>query len=431
MKELKSELTNLPHQELVADLIAQARNNPYLRDVLETIIAGAKDAEKFVKDKISYLRRSKRWYGYGSIGEYVGYYYEICSIIDNKIKNPDTALKLLKSLFDLERKAVESCDDDGDLTPLFHCTMTDLWVKNAKLAENKKFIVDVLLEYSKDSYCGLNQSIFKRAGEFFDKDTVLKLAEKIYNPENSTAKICSELLMYSSNDPVLYQEFLVKTEGSIKDYKWEEIAELYLKNGQYAEAEKSAQKLPEFRIYEKERLLKEIWKASGDTEKLKTWAREYFYRSPSKASVEELEEYCSKDEVESLIAEKMGQLKSEKTYSNCILDFVLAYGSDENLKEYVEAVRKTIGTQFYCESKRIKALEKKADDETLAKIYRPYIQAVLDEKDTKAYKYAAKRMCKLNENESVLVDGISHESFYSELYENHKRKTSFWGSVSF
>lgn len=426
--------------EQLADLLLQtAKQFDPVDEMLTRAVASPDERTELFKKKLAAIKRSRRFINYREANEFAMEIGGLLDLLRDGDADAETGLKLLKSLYDADASILNRCDDSGGwFGQLFRYDAQQLFEEYAARCDDKNFVAKTVLQLiSKNGYSTRDRMV----------DNI-----SVYLPEQQCRELISTLeqqAQTASDDSEEYRHWIMRIARSLKDAELYEktaraiyreipvhlcikIGRVYLESGNTERALYWANEKKEdtFLKYEREQLLEDIYTESGDTEQLIKLRTTQFNEAPSKILLRDLVKLLGKEERPRLIKEAVQQIMQQRELSLGSISFSLDIGEVDNAEKFLlDRADQLDGYDYERLPEYAKVFEQ--HDRLLAAslIYRCLLDSILERGYTKAYRYGArylKKLDKLAEKIKAWAKFPDHDQYKQQIRTQHKLKRSFW-----
>jgi len=438
----KRKLMDLGAAKLADALLELTLKSDEADDLVERLIATAGANVSRFKRKLAALKRSTRFV---SLRESPGFSRQIAELLEDLkagANDPLIGVKLVISFFKADAAILNRCDDsDGCMGDIFRFNARDLFVEFASQCDEKHKIVQLLIPLLKEDSFGVRNVLVNSAVKFMAKADIRSMIKTLYDmvqkeqDEYKRRNIVGALQSLSAQikDALLFEKTKTEFKEDLGPHDYMEISRVYLESGDAEKALIWVKKIPiaEFHLKDdRERLLIEIYRQMGDTEKLAELLDRNFRLYPSKRNLSELLAVIGESKREEIISKEVELIRGSSILRLSHINFLLEIGEIEEAEKYILAKYEQLDGIFYAE---LLPLAKKMELEerylAASLIYRELLGSILKRAYTKAYPYGLRYLKKLDKLAGSITQwgkSDSHDVYKEEIYRTHYRKKSFW-----
>ena len=439
---LKEKLSAISAERLATTLVTLYDENPALQKQLDMLFAGLEDKptklKRILKKEISSLRRDPRFIDYYQSRSFAGEIDAIRLRIfeDLKSKSPADAFELMEGFLNTHEVTLNRADDsNGDVGEVFREACRDF----GEIAKVTSFDALQLAEKIFNKFMNNDYGIYD--------DIIKDFKESL---KNEGLDFLKEKLLLSDREKKGYAiqqglQIIADCRGDVDDYikarflKGEihgrgclDVAERLINHWRIKEALEWIEKVN----------LKEnaLWRGECHDLRIKALELEGSYDSAQGERLLWFEESLSVKTYEQIL--KNGDEKFKESFRqdaikkafnfsapHTAVRFLMESQEIEALREIIRLKHDQLYGRDYSLLRPVASLLEEVDPIAASLIYRRMGHPVLEEAKSKYYKYAAKDLVRCE----VLSHGIkdwgnieTHEAYFKEFQESHKRKISFW-----
>ncbi len=438
----KQKLIKLGADALADALLHLAVYSDEADKLIERLIATPEENVRRFKRKLSGLKRRKRFIGWR---ESYGFSRELSMMLQDvkiSVDDPLTGAKLIAAFYETDGAIFEICDDsDGNVGDIFRYDARELFTYYASRCTNKEKIAEIILNLNKEDNYGVRDSLIDCAGECLPEDVIRTMIATLQKRADREANgygkshylMLIESLARQIKDAELFKKTRIALWGKLPTAALIDIARVYLESGEIDIAYSWLKKIPEgetFQRYEQDKLLEEIYRKQGDSEKLSKLLYRKFRDYRSTDTLQAL--LCvighdKRDEVVNSEAELI--LKCEK-FRESDADFLIAVGKIDEAEEYLlKHADHFNGNHFDSLLSLAKVMASENRYLVASLIYRSLLLSILERGYTKAYSYGVRYLKKLDKLATDVADWKefdNHEAFKEQIFNAHGLKRSFW-----
>jgi hypothetical protein len=456
LERLRPRLVAATKEELVALLERLASSSAELAARLD-YLTDRSTAAKALQQKISGIRRGKRFIGYGETGEIAAAIAAIAEDVRTDVlqRNPEMATVLAEKLVCLDQVIFDRADDSDGLIGEELRAACVLWLDAAAAVRtmNPANATDwpaVLYELYQSNDYGVREPLLEQGDRLLREAELRALAARFEHDarEATEAAKCGKaerhllfgpssamgLVARALRDPHLYEQSILVHSPKPNSLQAQHIAEQYLDCGDGPGAlgwlDGAAAENAQF---ERLDLLDRAYELLGDLDQHIKIRTEVYRRAPGIHSYRALERILPLGE---RCAFRARAIQDART-SSCVASAAeLLFALEEPaLAEQVisERAKALDGRKYGLLTALVKTAQANGRLLAAALIWRALIDAILARGYAKAYGHAARYLIELRAVSGRIEDfrGHSlHESYEAALLLSHRRKASFWGRLS-
>ena len=441
----KQTLIKLGAERLAEELLKLAEHSQTAADRIDYITSSRRENFDRFELQLDELCNGA-FYDWRSVA---GYAYQLSQLLCNLKESIDDScegIKQVRLFFERDSSIMESCDDsDGAVGMVFSIDATDCFVHFSKKCEDKEFVAKQLLELVLDDQYGLRDQLIEPASDCLPEQWLRWLVEQLQQgDEGDSWNVTQRTILLQSlarqlKDAQLFEEVTLRRKLSFSSCL--DVAQVYLKNGDAAQAESWAERaileFPSkynFHSYDYQTIRREIYRQLGDREGEERMAWDIFRSNRSVERLVELLQTLGEEQRETVVTGETTLIlaSSQANLIESDTSFLLQLNNIDAAEQYI--------------MKRI-ALLNKVDYITLTEwvvqfahnpllaslIYRELLNDILKRGYTKAYHYAVDYWIQLQQlslQVSVWEPYLTHQQYQQQVHQEHGRKHSFWKQVS-
>lgn len=441
-KSRKQKLINLGREALADALLSIAIYSDEADDLIEQLIATPEENIKRFKRKLSGLKRRKRFINWSESASFARELEMLLQNLKSGVGDPLTGVEMVAAFFEADNTIFDLCDDsNGDIGDVFRFDAIELFVNYASRCEDKEKIADIILKLNQEDNYGIRDTLINCAGDCLSEEiirtmitTLQKWAE---NEEDEYDKhnyfLLIESLARQIKDAELFEKTRIALWGELNSAAFVDIARVYMESGNVETAHSWIKKIPEgdnFKAYEQDKLLEEIYHKQGDTEKLTELLLRNFTSYHSKENLEALLDVIGYEKRDEVVAVEVQKILNADTLRNSDVEFLIAIGKLNEAETYILERAEQLDGNFYTSLLPLaKAMDSEKRHLTASLMYRSLLVSILERGYTKAYPHGIRYLKKLDKlalSVSDWKDFHTHEAFKEQMIEAHSRKRSFW-----
>ena len=442
-KELRERLIELGAPRLVDALIYISSHTKGGNDYVRAMLLPPDEAEKRFKSKLSGLKRRRKYVGWDEAQDFALELKLILASLREGMPEPKRGLQLVAEFFSLDGKIIERCDDSsGEIGDVFRLDARSLFVSYASKCSDKKFVSDLLLKlYEHDDY-GVRTELIANASHLLPEEEMRALVADIWERAKSEEAdsykadgwwIAAQMLARQLRDPGLFEKAKLAANPKLSSPTCMDIAQVYLENDDPEMALFWMERIPptdHFRADLQDRLCYSIYEQLGEKEKIAEVAWKLFMSYRSRDTLDMLLRALGESERERVIEEQVQQIIAGANLSYGDAEFLMDVDRVDDAAEYLFRHRDQLdGDAYPVLVPLAKALEAGERFLVASIIYRALLESILARAQSRYYHHGVRYLKKLDALAPSIANwrGIPpHEDHKATLFEEHKRKRSFW-----
>lgn len=441
--EIKQKLIALGADTLAQALMDLAFATPLADEKLTSLISTSDENILRFKSKLEHIKQTNHYYDWKEAASFARKLELMLTDIQGSVTDPYIGLELTALFFESDNDMFEICDDShGDVGDVFRFAAVELFVDFASRCEDKNKVEDILFRVLLKNEYGARDELVDVANKFLEEERMKSLIgrfQKQIDLEQDDyvqrgLMLHIESLAKQSGNIDLFMKSRFEKHGELKNFSKIDIAEMYLDQGQTDLALQWVNQTtgtdPTFREYEKERILKRIYRMQGKTDEMAELLSEQFYSTYSLERLDELLEVIGEDKRQSIVEKAIQTIRSSIKWSYSAVEFLAAVGEIDELEEYLlKRAGQLNGYNYYSMLGLAEVLESEHKYVAASLTYRALLDSILERGASKAYHYGARYLKKLDKMERNISDWMgftSHEVYKTEIRKTHSRKKSFW-----
>lgn len=396
------------------------------------------------KAKLAGLRRRTRFITWAESRYFAQELETMLENLEAGIKTPEEGLELVADFFKSDRYIFELCDDSGGYVgDVFRCNACSLFIKFANSCRNKNRVLQLLKNlYKKDDY-GVRFCPIESASQYLSEDDIRILIKEFekealkYEDDSREKRHWQsgmQTLAEELKDAALFEKITTEMYPSLPTAICLDIAGVYLKAGDPKKALEWINKIPhedEYMIYEKYELLLAIYQKLGDVEKSTEVAWILFRRNRTEKSLSQLLDVIGPDKRDKVLQDECKIILNQTELSLIDAHFLFDMGLLDEAAKYILSHREQLnGDQYGSILPLATGFEENKKYLAASILYRALLESILRRAQSKYYHHGVRYLKKLDKLSPLVTDWgdcISHQDYFQDLSEKHKRKSSFWG----
>lgn len=405
-------------------------------------------SEIFVGDKrqIAALKRSPVFLSRGEVRHLVHGLATLLRAMLQAVNDPKVGLKLVGSVFDLDKHIYTRCDDsDGDLGDFFKDQVTAAWVHFAKAYADPKKLREVYWKLVENNEYSSRDSLMEVAVDVLPEAEVRALIEcapQAYPDRGDDLARIKFMIRAGAwarglRDTDLFEEFCLADKPQVSDYDYFNMAECRLHCDDVAGAVAWLEKVPKPCVAHQERA-QELWlrvhAARGDSAQIQAILAEQFRSKPRQESFERWAAQVTDKDRDRLLAEELARMHAATTWSSDDLFFMWQIDLDEAPAHYVcQRWDQVPGYEYDWLPNLAKDFAANGQPLAASILYRALLQLLLKRGVSRAYAHGVRYLKKLDQLNKRVPDWgpmPTHHAFHAMLKKKHSRKRAFWSKYN-
>ena len=438
----KQKLIALGADALADALLNLAVHSDEADDLIEQLIATPKENVQRFKKKLSGLKRSRRFIDWRGAAGFARELEMLLQDLKSGVDDPITGVELVAAFYEADNTIFEMCDDSsGNIGNVFRYNAKELFVDYASHCEDKEKIADLILKVNKKDNYGIRDTLIDCAGECLSEPvirtmiaTLQKWADK---EENEYGKrhhlMLIESLARQIKDAELFEKTRIASWGKLSTAALIDIARVYLESRDVETAHSWLKKIPEgetYQEYERDKLLEDIYKQQGDSEKLTELLYRKFKSYHSTDTLQALLDVIGHDRRDDVIKDEVRQILKTDKLREPDAEFLISIGKIDEAEEYLlKRADQLDGNHYGSLLSLAEAMESENRHLVTSLMYRSLLISILERGYTKAYPHGIRYLKKLDKLATSVADWKEfnhHETFKEQIIQAHGRKRSFW-----
>jgi hypothetical protein len=438
----KLKLIDLGAETLAEALLDIAVYSDTADDLIERLIATPKENVQRFKKKLVGLRLSRGFIDWRGSSDFARELQMLLQDLKAGVTDPITGVELVAAFYEADQSILEQCDDSsGDVGDVFRFDAKELFVEYASRCTDKEKIADIVLELSrKDSY-GVRDTLVDCAGECLPEAVIRTMIAKLQGLADKEEEeygrrhhlLVIESLARQIKDAKLFEETRIASRGKLSTAAFIDIARVYLESGDVETSHSWLKKITKgdnFKSYERDQLLLEIYQRQGNTEKLIELLYQRYRSNHSVDTLQALLDVIGHDKRDEVVADEVLQIHKSTELEESDAEFLIAVGKIDDAEKYLIKRAEQLDGDFYGSLLPLaQTMESENRDLAASLIYRSLLVSILKRGYTKAYRHGVRYLKKLDKMAATIKDWknyINHQAFKEQIHQAHGRKRSFW-----
>ena len=343
----KQKLIDLGADALAEALLNLAVHSDETDDLIEQLIATPRENVQRFKKKLSGLKQSRRFVDWRGASGFARELEILLQDLKAGVDDPLTGIELVAAFYQGDNSIFGMCDDSsGNIGDVFRYDAKNLFVEYASRCNNKKYISDIILKINKKDNYGIRDTLIDCAGECLPESvirTMIATLQKWADKEADEYGKRHHLMLIESlarqiKDAELFENIRIASWGKLSTAALIDIARVYLESGNVETAHSWLNKIPEgekFQAYERDKLLLEIYKKQGDSDKLTDLLFQKFRSYHSKNTLQALLDVIGQDKRDDIIADGVVQILESSALRESDAEFLIAIGKMDEAEAYL------------------------------------------------------------------------------------------------
>ncbi|PLY02068.1 MAG: hypothetical protein C0622_06015 [Desulfuromonas sp.] len=398
---------------------------------------------KQLKDKLSSLKRARRFIRWGESAGLARELRNVLQQIEEQVDDPQIGCELVANFYTTDRSVFDRCDDSsGHVGDVYRFDAQELFLSYASRYADKNQLAKLVLKTSlKDDY-GVRDALVNSAAEFLLEEQLRWLIEQFQKLANTESDEFArrhwhyqvESLARQLKDPQLFEKTRLAAWGTDLPTAGKiDIAEAYLESGDEHTALSWLEKISETENYQREKqdkLLLTIYGRLGDSEKQREVACRSFRRQRSRLLFEEWLVIAGHDQNSTFLAEEIQVILNTPLLSLTDAAFLTDMEQYDAAESYLQARAEQLNGDYYQHLLPLaETFESLSRPLTASLLYRALLDSILHRGQTKTYGHGARYLHKLDLLAKTVSDWKEmkpHAEYAAKIKQTHGRKTSFW-----
>ncbi len=411
-------------------------------ELIEQLIATPKENVQRFKKKLSDLKHSRRFIDWRGAAGFSRELEMLLQDLKSGVDDPFTGVELVAAFYEADNTIFEMCDDSsGNIGDVFRYDAKELFVNYAKRCEDKQIIADIILKVNKKDSYGIRDTLIDCAGECLAESVIramIATLQKWADKEKDEYGKRHHLMLIESlarqiKDAELFEKTRIASWGKLPTAALIDIARVYLESGDVETAHSWLKKIPEgetYQEYERDKLLEDIYKQQGDSEKLTELLYRKFSAYHSTDTLKALLDVIGHDKRDNVINNAVEQILKAERLRESDAEFLISIGKIEEAEDYLLGRADQLDGNHYGSLLSLaEAMAAENRHLVTSLMYRSLLISILERGYTKAYPHGIRYLKKLDKLATSVADWKEfnhHEAFKAQIIEAHGRKRSFW-----
>jgi hypothetical protein len=362
--------------------------------------------------------------------------------LGRSVQDPFAGAQAVLNFYTRDEVIFDHCDDSyGSVGEVFAGVATDVFLFFATRCDDKKALVDRILQLQEGCRYSVRDSIAMTLDRFLDHEELnnsiqilLERARKgpIHPGGNRWFRIVEDIAK-RTGDPVLFERTILEYMPEPFGRKWVEIAKVFFKSGDAQAAYERLQKAAACgaeREYEYGPLYRDVCRELGRKDEAEAAAWTIFRKCRTDGAIDTLLDVIGKDRRDAVIVSETELIMANDDFEAYDVSFLFEAGQSDTAQDYVFERRDKIdGSLYYT----LLPLAERFQDENkplgAVLVYRALLEANLAKAQSKYYSHGVRYLRKLDALSAQVRDWKKiedHVEFSKRIRERHAQKVSFW-----
>jgi hypothetical protein len=438
----RQKLIDLGADALADALLDLAVHSDDADDLIEQLVATPRENVQRFKKKLSSLRHSRRFVDWREAAGFGRELEMLLQDLKSGVDDPLTGVELVAAFYEADKTIFEMCDDSsGNIGDVFRYDAGELFVEYAARCADKEKIADIILKVNQKDNYGIRDTLIGCAGECLPEEiirTMIATLQKRADREKDEFGKRHHLMLIESlarqiKDAKLFEKTRSASWGELSTAALVDIARVYLESEDVETAHSWLKKIPEdetFQAYERDKLLEEIYRKQGDSEKLTELLYRNFRSYHSSDTLQALLDVIGHDQQNDVISDEARHILKSERLRESDAEFLIAVGKMDEAEEYLlNRADQLNGNHYESLPPLAKAMESANRHLVASLVYRSLLVSILERGYTKAYPHGIRYLKKLDKLAAHITEWKkfnNHKLFKEQIVQAHGRKRSFW-----
>jgi len=438
----KQKLIDLGAERLAHALLEIAVLNDAADDLVERLIATPKENIQRFKKKLAGLKRSKRFIDWRGASGFARDLTRLLQDLKSGVSDPLTGVEMVAAFYETDEDIFERCDDSGgDVGDVFRHDAKEVFVEYALRCADKPKIADIILNLNRKNGYGVRDVLIECASDCLPDPVIRamiarlqKLADKDKDEYGRRRHLMLiESLARQIKDAKLFEKTRIASWGKLSTAAFIDIARVYLEGGDVEAAHLWLNKIPEdetFQAYERDKLLLDLFRRQGDSEKLNDLLHRKFRSHRSMDTLQALLDVIGQEKQDKIIVDEIALISECSALRESDANFLIATGKIDEAEAYLLDRADQLNGNYYGSLLSLaEAMVLENRNLAASLIYRSLLVSILERGYTKAYPHGIRYLKKLDKLAVVVTEWKTfnnHAVFKNRIYQDHGRKRSFW-----
>ena len=393
----KQQLMDLGSEQLADALLRLASQFDEAYDFVEHLIATPKENIQRFKKKLSSIKRSSEFIDWDESYEFSLELTALLQDLKAGVDDPFTGVQLVADFYKADRWIFERCDDSsGDIGDVFQYDAKALFIEFASQCPDKDKVADIILELNDEDDYGVRDILIDCAEEYLPKPILRSMIDTLQKQcDNEKEKYGKrrilrliESLAKQVKDPKLFEQAQIESWGKMTPAAVLDIARIHFDSGDLQTALSRLLEISDepYMSYERDSLLMEIYRQTGDNEKLAELLYQRFHTLHSIESLQELLDVIGNAKRNEVITKEIALIFENKALSTTDAEFLISLKMIDDAEKYLLERAGLLEGDFYSSLLPLAdAMESEGRYVVASLIYRSLLLSILKRGYTKAY----------------------------------------------
>ena len=276
----KEKLVSLGAEALADVLLELAQSSKLAKDLIKQKIMSPKQSVQHFKKKLMALKKSKRFMEWSQTRPFAQELKMLLQSIEKGVSDPLEGLELVAMFYKADGVVFEMCDDSsGIIGEIFKVDAKELFLKYAKLCQNKNEIYKIILNTTQNDGYGVRDSLIECATQCLPNELIQNMISELqhlakkeksdYNKRHFLSLV--GCLAEQTQDAELFEKACVESFGKLSVHTLLKIAEIHIQNAELNKALERLNQIPEDEVYlqhQRQELMIEIYEKQGKAQEL-------------------------------------------------------------------------------------------------------------------------------------------------------------------
>lgn len=367
-----------------------------------------------------------------------------CALLDLKegLNDPRKGVDLVARFYRADEALFNMCDDsNGDLGDVFRMDARDLFVHYASACDDKQWLADLVLQLQHDNNYGVRDHLIDVAAQYLPESVIRNLIEQVWSlgrGERTDYRQRSWLHLIQSlasqlHDPELYERATRTAWPELGTAACIDVAGVYFQSGNAQTALAWLEKIPldeRFEAGKRDELLLAVYQNLGDMKAAADTAWRIFKRFRHEETFEQLLKVVGAEKRQQILDEETEHILQSPGIVYADANFLIWCGRLDEVETYLLARAAELnGNHYYSILPLAEAMEREERFLAATIVYRALLESILARAISKYYSHGVRYLRKLDELAPLVNNWRAftpHTTYFLELLEKHKWKSSFW-----
>ncbi|MGM0462924.1 MAG: DUF6880 family protein [Fibrobacterota bacterium] len=441
MNPRKQKLIDLGPEPLATALLDLSVQSEAADDMITRLLSTEKESIARFKRVIDGLKRARKPLWGRSAFELSQKLAAILQDVRTNVTDPMTGFELLVRFYELDQYIFNRCDDSGGFVgDVFRIDAKKLFTEYAVGCRDKEKVADRVFTLMRVNDFGVRDDLIMNAGKYLPENNI-RFMISLFQEQADTAKETFakrrslryiEDLARQIEDAELFKKTRIAACGRLTESSLIDLARIYQNKKEFTTALSWLEEVSQqgFESHERDKILCEIYREQGHTEKLTDLLYAQFRSHRSLDTLEDLLELTGPEKRNEYIWEAAEDICTRSTLRISDIQFLIEVEMANDAQKLLCAKYKQIdGYSYYNLPPIAKSLEEKGYPLGASLIYRQLLISILERGYTKAYSHGVRYLKKLDSLAESITDwkgADTQGTFKDTIMQKHGRKRSFW-----